>query len=67
MLRILIVDDEVLVAYDLAQTVEDLGGVVIGPAHSLTAGVTLVEREQVDFARSTSISEPNVARRLPRL
>ena len=74
MLRILIVDDEVLVAYDLAQPVEDLGGVEIGPAHSLTAGLALVESEQVDFAlidvnlgaeRSTPIAEALKRRGVP--
>ena len=50
MWRILVVDDEVLVAYDVAQIVEDLGAVVIGPAHDLERGLELAEREHIDFA-----------------
>jgi CheY-like chemotaxis protein len=48
--RILVVDDEVLVAYDVAQIVEDMGAMVIGPAHDLERGLELAEREQIDFA-----------------
>lgn len=50
MWRILVVDDEVLVAYDVAQIVEDLGALVIGPAHDLERGLELAEREDIDFA-----------------
>jgi CheY-like chemotaxis protein len=74
MLRILIVDDEVLVAYDLAQTVEDLGGAVVGPAHDLKTGLALAESEEFDFAlldvnlgsdRSTPIAETLKQRGVP--
>jgi CheY-like chemotaxis protein len=48
--RILVVDDEVLVAYDVAQIVEDLGATVIGPAHDLERGLALADTETIDLA-----------------
>jgi CheY-like chemotaxis protein len=72
--RILVVDDEVLVAYDVAQIVEDLGATVIGPAHDLERGLRLAEREPIDFAlldvnlgrqMSTPIAERLRARGIP--
>jgi DNA-binding NtrC family response regulator len=47
---ILIVDDEAIIALDLAMMVEDRGAVVMGPAGSVRQAEELVEREAVDGA-----------------
>ena len=43
--RILIVEDEALLALDLAMSFEDAGAEVVGPAGNLQAGLRAVERE----------------------
>lgn len=47
---VLVVDDEVLIALDVALTLEDEGYRVLGPALSLEAAMKLVELEQPDAA-----------------
>lgn len=37
--RVLVVEDEVVIAMELQSVVEDAGGDVIGPAHTLDAAV----------------------------
>jgi len=49
-MKILIVEDEVLVAMDLTAQVEALGAQVLGPAHSLRDALDLVDVEDVDLA-----------------
>lgn len=44
-LRLLIVEDEFLIAMDLAQTFEDLGIEVVGPAGSVADALELLEIE----------------------
>lgn len=39
--KILVVEDEVFVAWDVAQTIEDAGFAVIGPAHNLGDAIEL--------------------------
>lgn len=46
----MIVEDEALVALDLAQQVEDLGHEVIGPAHSIQQALPLADDPTLDFA-----------------
>jgi PAS domain S-box-containing protein len=48
--RILIVEDEVLVALQLQADLEDAGHLVVGPARSLAQGVQLAEQEDIDAA-----------------
>jgi DNA-binding response OmpR family regulator len=48
--RVLIVEDDPLIAMDLQHILEDAGGVVIGPADSLASAFAIVQRDQVDAA-----------------
>jgi len=43
--HILVVEDEYLLAADLAQTLEELGAVVVGPAATVERALALVEAE----------------------
>ena len=42
--RILVIEDEALVALQLQADLESVGHTVVGPARSLQAGLSLVER-----------------------
>lgn len=46
--RILIVDDEPLLAFDVARMIEQQGGEVIGPALSLPEAARLAEETELD-------------------
>jgi len=48
--RVLVVDDEVLVAMLITDMLEDLGHQVIGPAHDLNEGLTLARTGVFDCA-----------------
>ena len=48
--RILIVEDEVLVAMDMAYSLEEYGAEIIGPVHSLDDALTIVGEEYVQAA-----------------
>jgi hypothetical protein len=45
--RILIVEDDWMVAEDMSYMVEELGGAVVGPAGQLAQGLALAESEQL--------------------
>lgn len=47
-LRILLVEDEPIIALDLAQTLTDAGARVIGPAHNVAAALVLIDRSPPD-------------------
>lgn len=47
---VLVVDDEVLIALDVALTLEDAGYRVLGPALTLEQAMALIEREKPDAA-----------------
>ncbi len=49
-LRILIVEDDALVALNLQDFVEDLGCIVVGPAGRLDEALQTLEREDIDGA-----------------
>jgi CheY-like chemotaxis protein len=49
-LRILVVEDEVLVAAMLVDMLEELGAVPVGPAHSVAAGLALADEAEIDAA-----------------
>jgi len=72
--RILVIEDEALVALQLQADLESAGHKVIGPARSLKAGMSLAEREEIDVAlvdvslgRETSapIADRLLARNVP--
>jgi two-component sensor histidine kinase len=72
--RILVIEDEALVALQLQADLESAGHQVVGPARSLQAGMTLAEREEIDVAlidvslgRETSapIADRLLARNVP--
>jgi PAS domain S-box-containing protein len=72
--RILVVEDEALVALQLKADLEQAGHQVIGPARSLQAGISLVEDREIDLAlvdvslgRETSapIADQLLARNVP--
>lgn len=48
--RVLVVEDESLVAMLLETMLEDLGAVVVGPASTVEEGLRLVEEGQMDAA-----------------
>ncbi len=73
-LRVLVVEDEFLLASDLARLLSQLGCDVIGPAPSVAKAHALVERDRPDFAlldvnlgseRSTSLADMLLARGIP--
>jgi len=48
--KIMVVEDEALLALDLAMTMEDLGAAVVGPCYRLGAALDLVQKMKVDGA-----------------
>lgn len=48
--KIMVVEDEALLALDLAMTMEDLGAAVVGPCYRLGAALDLVQSMKVDGA-----------------
>ncbi len=48
--RILVVEDEAMIAFNLAQELEKAGFVVVGPAPSVAKALALIERQGCDFA-----------------
>ncbi|AIJ75198.1 putative exsf protein [Brucella pinnipedialis] len=55
--RILVVEDEVFVALDVAATVEDANGTVVGPVGTVRQAIDLINRQEVDATIRTSISQ----------
>jgi len=49
-LRILLVEDEMLVCMDLEDMLRELGCVVVGPAARVTQALDIIEREPIDLA-----------------
>lgn len=48
--RLLVLEDDYLVALDVQQMIEDLGGIVVGPVGRLDQARELVRAEQLDGA-----------------
>jgi DNA-binding LytR/AlgR family response regulator len=48
--KILVVEDDALIAMELAERLTDLGHAVLGPAHTLSEAERLVARERPDAA-----------------
>ena len=48
--RILVLEDEVLLAIEATETLEELGATVIGPAHRIESAMALLDRERPDAA-----------------
>ncbi len=48
--RILVVEDNFIMALDLSQLVEELGGAVVGPAGRLDEGMALAQSNDLDGA-----------------
>lgn len=49
-MKVLIVEDEALVAMDLAAQIEDMGHKVVGPANNLETALKIAGYEAIDFA-----------------
>jgi CheY-like chemotaxis protein len=73
-LKILVVEDELLVAMQLGGMIRDLGGEVVGPAGSVAAAEELLTKSQIDGAvvdlrlgheTGTPLAERLIARGLP--
>lgn len=47
---VLVLDDEPLIALDLALALEDAGAVVAGPAHTVSEALAMIARHPVDAA-----------------
>ncbi len=66
--RILVVEDEILVALDVAATVEDANGTVIGPAGTVRQAMDLISHNEVDAAiLDVDLADGNVEPVLDRL
>jgi len=72
--RILVVEDEVLVAMLLEDTLEGLGYTIVGPAHRFAEGLAAAEEADIDMAvldlnldgqRSLPIADKLVERGIP--
>ncbi len=72
--RVLIVEDELLIAMDLAWTVQDAGGHVVGPVASVKEALGLAKNERLDGAildvslsdgEVTPVAEALAERRIP--
>ena len=50
MFKVLIVEDEWLIAQDLAEEISDAGYAVIGPAHNVSDALQLIDDETADGA-----------------
>jgi PAS domain S-box-containing protein len=48
--RVLVVDDELIIAMDLEARLSSLGCIVIGPAATAAAAIALIEKEDIDAA-----------------
>jgi len=48
--RVLLVEDEAIIALDLAALLTDLGAVVVGPAHSVVDALKLLNEGKIDCA-----------------
>jgi CheY-like chemotaxis protein len=48
--RVLLVEDEAIIALDLAALLTDLGAVVVGPAHSVANALELLHEGKIDCA-----------------
>lgn len=48
--RVLVVEDRYLIANELAQEVQSLGGEVVGPSPSVAHATNLIARENIDIA-----------------
>jgi AmiR/NasT family two-component response regulator len=72
--RVLVVEDEFLIALEIEQMVAGLGWVVIGPVPTVARALMAIDREEPDFAildvnlgseRSTPVAEVLSARGVP--
>lgn len=67
-LSILLVEDDPVIALDLAQTLADAGAVVVGPAHSVRDAMSLLDKSTPDAAvvdyRLASETAGQIVRRL---
>lgn len=48
--RVLVVEDEILIAMMLEDTLEGLGYAIVGPAHRFADGLAAAESEDIDLA-----------------
>lgn len=48
--RVLVVEDEIFVALDVAATVEDANGKVVGPVGTVKQAIELISKQDVDAA-----------------
>jgi CheY-like chemotaxis protein len=48
--HVLIVEDDVLVAYDIAAVIEGAGGEIVGPAHAVREALAMLAAQSIDVA-----------------
>lgn len=72
--RILLVEDEVIIAMMLEDMITELGGIVVGPAATLESGLAFARNEELDGAildvnlgegNSSAIADVLAARSIP--
>lgn len=49
-LRVLIVEDDLYIALDIGHILSDAGAEIVGPAHSVTSALTLIDQNVPDIA-----------------
>jgi DNA-binding response OmpR family regulator len=66
--RILVVEDEALIAFELEEIIKDAGGVVVGPFATIDEALRLIENENISAAildmQLWEDTSPPLARRL---
>ncbi|WP_295533114.1 hypothetical protein [uncultured Thioclava sp.] len=48
--KVLVAEDEMLIAYDIAYSIEEAGGEVVGPVATLAKARSLIATDQIDAA-----------------
>lgn len=73
-LRVLVLEDDLLIAMDIESMLERLGCIVLGPAPTVARALGLLARERLDFAildvnlgreRSTPVAQALLTRGVP--
>lgn len=49
-LRVLVLEDDPIIALDVAQTLADAGATILGPAYRVAQALDLIERSAIDVA-----------------
>jgi len=66
--RILVVEDEALIALDLAEALQELHAIVVGPVNNVAAARQIISEQQIDCAvLDVQLFDENVSTLMPDL